>query len=92
MGKIISLIISVIYLVVAYIYGGTEDLLKFLLFLMFPLACIWFGDEMGGWTGTIKLHLVTSQSPGCLVRFMGWILLLLPVIIEIKEKGSHLKY
>jgi len=83
MGKIISLIISIIYLVVAYTYRGAEDLLRLLLFLMLPLACIWFGDEMGRWTGTIRLHLVTSESPGCLVRFMGWILLLLPAIIGI---------
>ena len=50
-------------------------------YLALPLACIWFGDEMGEWTGTMRLHQITSSSPGNIVAFMGWILLLLPVIV-----------
>lgn len=85
MGKIISIVISVVYLIFAYITGGSELLLKILLFLLLPLACIWFGEAMGSYTGPtfgIRPH-ITKESPGCLVTFIGWILLILPLVLFI---------
>ena len=82
MAKIISLLIALVYLIVAFISGGSETLLQILVFLLLPLGVIWFGDELGGYTGRlIRLHYVVSSSPGYLVRFMGWVLLLLPAIL-----------
>lgn len=85
MGKIISVLISVVYLVFAYITGGIELLLKILLFLLLPLACIWFGEAMGNYIGPafgVRPH-ITKESPGCLVTFMGWVLLALPLVLFI---------
>jgi hypothetical protein len=42
------------------------------------VGCIWFGDELG--EGMVGAHygLVSSPSPGWLVKLLGWILLILP--------------
>jgi hypothetical protein len=82
-SKILSLIIAVIYLVIAGLAGGIGAIIRVCIMLVLPLGCIWFGTAMGGYTGTMRLHPITSSSPGWLVRIVGWILLLLPVIVLI---------
>jgi hypothetical protein len=44
--------------------------------ILFPLACIWFGDEMDD-------YLITKTSPAGWVRLGGWCLLFLRLIITI---------
>lgn len=85
MGRIVSLTISVIYLIIAYIWDGSEMLFRILLFLILPLACIWFSEEMGSYTGLTGIDSpgITKESPPTLVKFMGWILLILPAITGI---------
>lgn len=83
MGKIISLVLSIIYLIVAYISGGGEFFIIGLGFLVIPLFCIWFGDELGRYIGFAGRGYITKESPGVIVKFMGWVLLLLPAIIAI---------
>lgn len=86
-GKFISLVVSALYLFGAYTFLEWDfgDLLKLAAFLIFPLACIWFGDAMGGWTGFSRPlgPRISQESPGCLVAFIGWILLFLPLLIGI---------
>lgn len=82
-SRIISLIISIGYLIAAYIFGREAAAVRMLLFLVLPLGCIWYSDELGSWTGMIKGHLVTCASLGCLVVFMGWVLLCLPIIMGL---------
>ncbi|MDY6863301.1 MAG: hypothetical protein SV062_09980 [Thermodesulfobacteriota bacterium] len=82
-SRVISGVITIIYLIIAFLVDGLEGMLDFIMFLMLPLVCIWFSDEMGSYTGLIRGHLITSESPGWLVAFLGWILLLFPVIICI---------
>lgn len=81
-SRLISFIIAVLYLVAAA-FDNIGTFLKVLIFLVLPMTCIWFGDEMGRYTGTFRLQSITSQTPGCFVRFMGWVLLLFPLIIGI---------
>jgi hypothetical protein len=50
-------------------------------YLIIPLLCIWFGDEMGNYLGTLPGPAINKQTPGCLVRIGGWVLLFFPVII-----------
>lgn len=85
MGKILSLLIAAGYLLFAGITLGGEILFKMLLFLIFPLVCIWFGDEIGGFIGFRGLGrpAITKASPGGLIRFMGWFFLLLPLLFII---------
>lgn len=82
-GKILSAIIAVGYVSVAYAAGGGEAAIACTIYLILPLACIWFSEEMGSFTGTIRGHRITSTSPGCAVAFMGWVLLLLPPVVGL---------
>src|SRR5256885_3964570 len=82
----LSLTIALVYLVVSLLVyppksvgDGVGVLSKRILGVLFPLACIWFGDEMGDYTG--RLSSVTKPSPGWMVRLGGWCLLLLQVIV-----------
>jgi len=83
-SKILSGIIALAYLVGTYIATDADTMWKVGLFLILPLACIWFSDAMGGYTGVgMGRGAITSTTPGCLVAFGGWLLLLLPLIIAI---------
>lgn len=82
-GKTLSAIITIGYVSVAYAAGGGETAIQCTIYLILPLACIWFSEEMGSFTGIMRGHLVTSTSPGCAVAFMGWVLLLLPAIVGL---------
>jgi len=79
-GKIISLIISIVYLVISFNIGGIVVFLRILGFLILPLSCIWFSEIMGEYTGFLHGE-IAQESPGCMVAFVGWILLFVPVVI-----------
>jgi hypothetical protein len=68
------------YLVFAFGHGGWESVVKIGMFLIFPLACIWFADAMGGYTGPTPNMSITKTSPGAFVFILGWVLLLLPLV------------
>lgn len=56
--------------------------------LIFPLACIWFGDYLGQYTGFMRGHYVSQQTPGCLVVAGGWFFLIgVPVVVYWLSKG-----
>jgi hypothetical protein len=88
LSKILSLLVAGVYLlipIVMYICGNQEafeGIVMVLIYLVLPMACIWYGDELGGLTG-IKYGLVSSTSPGWGVEVIGWLLLLLPLIVGI---------
>jgi len=79
-NKILSVLIALIYIAMAFAAGGVEDAVKVLLFVIFPLACIWFGDLMGGYVGPTSSMAITEPSPGLMVCIAGWVLLLVPII------------
>jgi hypothetical protein len=80
-SRIISGVIALIYLVVAYLGDGGEAAFKVGIFLVLPLACIWFGEEMGNYSGMLMGGGPMNPTPGWLVAAGGWLLLLLPVIL-----------
>jgi hypothetical protein len=84
-NRLLSTLVAVTYIVIAAIHGGAEMAFKVVLFLILPLACIWFSDAMGAYTGFFPLgdYPITQQSPGILVRIMGWVVLLMPVVVAI---------
>lgn len=49
--------------------------------LLLPLACIWYGDELGEYVGAVPGPSIMKKSPGWMVKLGGWFLLLLPVIL-----------
>jgi hypothetical protein len=82
-NRLISVLVAVIYLAIAFAHGGMEPTFKIGMFLILPLACIWFADAMGGYTGLTTSMPITAPSPGVIVCILGWVLLLLPLIIGI---------
>ena len=86
MARRLSLVIVLVYLVAAFIYGGWELLLIAAIVLIMPIAMIWFGDEIGDYVGgfhRIGKPYITKRSPGSLVSLFGWALLLAPIAIII---------
>ena len=87
--KFISLIITFVYIVIAgfissdnsrYSLKSVDQWSQFTAVILIPsLACIWFGEVLGKVYGTIRLQQITKETPGCLMIFLGWVLLLLPI-------------
>ena len=80
-SRIISSGIALVYLVVASVGGGGVAALKVAIFLILPLACIWFSEPMGNYSGMLMGGGPMTPTPGWLVAAGGWLLLLLPVIL-----------
>ena len=79
LNRLISAIIALIYLAVsAYLLGG-KGFFRMLQFLILPMACIWYGDDLGNYTGTLLSRGISRPSAGCAVIVAGWILLFLPL-------------
>ena len=82
-SRALSLVIALIYLGIAsYSAPSAAKLMGNLLLvggaLLLPLACIWFGDELGEYVE--NGFGFTRRSPGWMVKLGGWALLLLPAI------------
>ena len=91
-SRFLSLIVALGYLIAAYFGGGWELVWRAAIFLILPLACIWFGDEMGSYTGIgTGRGAITSTTPGWLVALGGWLLLLMPVIAATIGMLSRIK-
>ncbi len=84
-GRIISGAIAIAYLIGAYTLADVETTFRLGIFLIFPLACIWFSDAMGQYTGLnfLTRPAITKSTPGWLIAFGGWILLFLPIVIGL---------
>jgi hypothetical protein len=86
--RIVSLFIAIAYVVVWPIVIPPKSLSQLMggsliriVSLAFPLACIWFGDDMGEYYSYGSR--ITGPSRGRFVRCGGWMLLLLPVLIVL---------
>lgn len=82
-SRTISGAIALAYLVAAYFGGGGEGMFRVAIFLVMPLACIWYSEPMGDYVGAFGRHPITETTPGCFVAAGGWFLLFLPVIAMI---------
>ena len=78
-----SALVAIAYVVAGILHDGAELAFKMVLFTIFPLACIWFGEAMGGYVGPTMLIGITKRSPGQFVCVLGWLLLLLPLSIVL---------
>jgi len=85
-GKILSLLIAIGYVVCAIIgeHGFTVEVFKCFIVLLFPLVLIWFPDQIGDATGYMigNWMQVDKPTPPILISIMGWFFLLgLPVLM-----------
>ena len=79
----LSALLAAIYVVVGFATNGGEGGFKLMAFVILPLACIWYGDSMGGFTGSSGSIWISAPSPGMFVCIAGWILLALPALFII---------
>ena len=68
-SRALSLVIALVYLGLAIFSAPSAaklfaGLLIFGGALLLPLACIWYGDELGEYVGTFPGPAVTRKSPG----------------------------
>lgn len=82
-SRVLSGTVAASYIGAIVAYGDEEAIWSMVLFLLLPLACIWFSDAMGSHTGfpAVSQPSVSRPSPGILVASTGWIVLLLPGVI-----------
>ena len=76
-SKFWALILSLLYIIVGIVGGGFQGLFQVLTNLILPLGCIFFGEEIGSFTGWFRVY-ITSPTPGPFIIFIGWVLLLMP--------------
>jgi hypothetical protein len=74
-GKLISLLMAIVFVGTMYFTDGAEDAMKAGGGMILILALIWFGDEMGAYTGPTSHGAITAPTPGCMLRAFGWIVL-----------------
>lgn len=86
-SRLLSGLVAAGYLAfAAWTQGSLEHVLTMLLFLLLPLACIWFSDSMGTLTGIsfgLTRPKVSFTTPGDFVAIGGWLLLACPLIVAI---------
>ena len=71
----LSLLVCLGYLAAAYTHGGGEATLKVGMALLLPMACIWFAEPLGEYSGIIRGQAITSTTPAFLVCAGGWLVL-----------------
>ena len=85
----LSLLVFLGYLAFAY-FAGTDLLAaKVAVVLLLPMGCIWFPEALGSYSGTMRLHAVTAETPAFLVCAGGWLLLVgIPIIGYFVTSGT----
>ena len=76
-------------MILCYFFDGFNvDYFIFLAYIAFSLSCIWFSDILAPYANLFsgERSLAGKESPGWMVRFTGWLLLLLPAAIYVITK------
>jgi hypothetical protein len=60
-GKGLSLLVHVAYLIAGYISLGGAAMVKIGVLFLLPLACIWFPEPLGKFTGVMGLQAITRK-------------------------------
>lgn len=72
-GLLSILVISVWFVVASLWTGMIGGALIGCLLLLIPACLIWFGDFISEITEGMGMPQINSESPGALVKFMGWV-------------------
>jgi hypothetical protein len=82
-NRIFSGLLAILYIIVAALGGGAATAFNVGMFVVLPLACIWFSEPMGRYVGPGWRGVITTPTPATLVCIAGWLLLLLPLAVWI---------
>lgn len=76
-GRIVSLLVAIACMAVAYFFGTRGTFHLTITILVLPLGCIWYGSEIGSFVGA---PVTDEDRPGnvvgTLITLAGWIILL----------------
>lgn len=86
---ILSILVSLFYITLAILSNNLKIVFSILLFITLPLSCIWFGKYLGKYKGWTRFHKIDQETPGCFIKFIGWILLLTPFIAFLIYKCTQ---
>jgi len=82
-SRVLSLLLAGAYVVVGA-FGGLETAAKTAMFVVLPLACIWFSDVLADFTGSGFSYMpITRTSPEIFVYYLGWVVLFLPLFVVV---------
>jgi Zn-finger nucleic acid-binding protein len=81
-SRLLSGAVALLYLIVAGANGDVASFARVAMWLVLPVACIWYADAMGGYTGLVSLArpAISRPAPGFAIALAGWILLLAPIV------------
>jgi hypothetical protein len=82
-NRILSGLLAIGYVIGGFAAGGGEHGFMALLFVILPLACIWFSEPMGRFTGPAGSIGITASSPGIIICAVGWLVLALPLLMML---------
>lgn len=82
-NRVLSALLAIAYLATGFAAGGGELMLRAALFLVLPMAGIWFSEAIGSYRGSISGKGFPTPVEGPAVRIAAWLLLLSPVIAGI---------
>jgi hypothetical protein len=82
LNRTLSFLVLVSYIFVAQRLGALVLMIKIVVPLLLALGCVWFPDAFGDFAGVVHFHRITTATPACLVRIMGWLILVgLPFLV-----------
>lgn len=80
-GRVLSLVIAIAYVAVSVVteivteHHVTPAILQLVAILLFPLAMIWFPEEIASYTGYMRGSYIDTETPPILISIMGWFFL-----------------
>jgi len=87
-NRSLSLLVYLAYITAGFTHGGGAVALKLAIGLLLPVACIWFPEPLGDYTGIIRGQLMTASTPALLVCAGGWLVLVgVPPIAYAISRG-----
>jgi hypothetical protein len=88
-NRSLSLLVAIGYVLAVYLRTeSSERTFRMCIGLVFPLACIWFGEQLGNYTGIMRGHYVSTPTPGWLVAAGGWSMLVGAPLVAYALKRS----
>ena len=83
-SRLTSLFVAAAYVVAAVILRGTipQILIACIVIVLLGLACIWFPDALGSYTGPAEIGSIQRTTPGLMIAMAGWgLLVVVPMVI-----------
>jgi hypothetical protein len=81
--KVLSVAYALGFFVTVYDQADAGAVLPSAVFLLIPLLCIWFPQELGAWLGRDGLGVLKAERPALWTQRIGWGLLFLAPLIPL---------